>query len=164
VTAEERQVVLEFLRSEWPPSDAQVLYSLGSTAFKLLGKQAALRAVLAAYEAGGRRTRETEYDRLARRAAETWVIAPTEENRLAAGRIASSPAPSSSGARSIANIAGRNRRWPSAIGVNLTGNYHFLSADSFTVICAAIHQELLAWSTWDDDPVANRHARDAQST
>gem|GEM_PF-5156473 len=158
MSTEERQRVLVFLQSEWPPPDAQALHRLGWTTFRVLGKEAALRAVLASYEAQGRRSQETEYDCLARRVTETWAVEPTEEHRLAAGRIASSNAPSRSGTRSIAHIAGSNRRWPSAIGVNLTGNYHFLSVETFALICSAIHRELLAWSTGEADPVAERHA------
>lgn len=157
MTADERQRTREFLQSDWPPLDAQALYNLGWTTFKALGKQAALRAAIAAYEVTQQRLQETDYDRLARRAAEAWVIEPSEENRLAAGRIASSSVPSRSGARTIAHIAGSNRRWPGAIGICLAGNPRFLPAESFAVICDAIHRELLAWSTGREDPVAQRH-------
>jgi hypothetical protein len=152
-----RLQLCDFLAKEWPPATPHALYEVGKTRLAKFGKQVALRAVLAAYEVFVSEERESDYDRSARRAAERWVLEPSEENRKTAGRIASVPLPEHSSARVIANMAGSNRRWPSAVGYALTLNPHTLQESTFRRVCAGIHAELLAWARGEADPVAERH-------
>ncbi len=157
IVCDERAQTAKFLQHEWPPLDSQTLYDWGRTRLADIGKQTCLRAVLAAYELQRLRVEVTDYDRSARRAAEQWALAPTEENRKQAGRIAGMETQHHSCARGIAHIAGSRKRWPTAIGVNLTGNPRYLPTDRFRSICQAIEAELLAWATGRSDPVADRY-------
>ena len=159
----QRQRVLGFFAARWPPKDAGTLYRWGRSELAELGKEACLRAVLASYEIEEHRQQETPYDRSARRAAEQWVLNPNEDTRKIAGRVASEQTQKYSRARLIANMAGSNRRWPTAVGYGLTwGDPANVRSDSFCAICAAIESEILAWARGESDPVADRHRNDNQ--
>jgi len=158
----QRQRVLPFFETRWPPKDAGTLYGWGWSELPELGKEVCLRAVLAIYELEGKRQRETPYDRSARRAAERWVLNPNEDTRMMAGRVASEQLPQYSSARMIANMAGSKQRWPTAVGFGLTGDPSKVTSDMFRAICDAIERELLAWARGTSDPVAERHGEEIQ--
>jgi hypothetical protein len=156
-TPQLRQQLCDFLAKEWPPATPHALYEVGRTRLSKFGKEVALRAGLAAYAVFVPDDCESDYDRAARRAAEKWVLEPSEENRKSAGRIASAQLPVHSYARVIANMAGSNRRWPSAVGYVLSLNPNTLQEPTFCQVCERIHAELLAWASGGVDPVADRH-------
>jgi len=151
--------VADFFQNSWPPQDAAALYRCGWDEPKLtaLGKEVCVRAALAVYALKVDFREETAYDRSARRIAEKWVLHPTEENRKAAGRLASAELPRHSRARAIANLAGSRKRWAAEVGAALTGNPYHVSDEQFNAICDCIKSELLAWTHGQADPVAERY-------
>jgi hypothetical protein len=140
----------------WPPPDVHVLYRWGWNEMRMLGKEACLRAALAAFEVFTAGQQPDDYDRQALNAAEDWVLDPSESNRKSAGRVASVVRPKYSTARTLANMAGARNHWRLAVGIMVAGNPHATTPAQFDAICQRLHAELVPWALRAFDAVADR--------